>query len=251
MSRFRYFFCLGSSVLLLFGCQQAKQSAPVKSTPKGTIQIEQVTEAQIILGKLGQRAWVYKYRGGELTTELTIFHRPEGKDKELESIYHNFNPGPTWVFGKDSTEDTAGYIIVTSPKNALRGGEIVNYLSLDSAEGSGPPGADGANAVYRGKLEDRYPDGVDGAVGIAQAGDGSGLASLELKPGETKHLAGHDIHYVFGDRPVPREEKEMIRYVEFPPPPLVPLFGKTTKGVGRFLDLKTKKDQGGCPCPRL
>ena len=58
MSRFRYFFYLGSSVLLLFGWQQSKQSAPVKSTPKDTIQIEQIKETQIVLEKLGQRAWV-------------------------------------------------------------------------------------------------------------------------------------------------------------------------------------------------
>jgi len=201
MSRFRCFFCLGSSVLLLFGCQQAKQSAPVKSTPKGTIQIEQIKETQIVLEKLGQRAWVYKYKGGGLTTELTISHRPEGKDQELESVYHNFNPGPTSFFGKDSTEETEGYIIVTAPSEVFRGGKIVHYMSLGDA-----------NAVYRGELEDLQPGGVDGSVGIGQAGDGSGLASLELKPGETKHLVGHDVHYVLGDRSVPLEEQEMFRF---------------------------------------
>ena len=201
MSRFRYFFYLGSSVLLLFGCQQSKQSAPVKSTPKGTIQIEQVTEAQIVLEKLGQRAWVYKYKGGELTTELTISHRPEGKDQELESVFHSFNPGHISTFGKDSTEETEGYIIVTAPSEDFSGGKIVHYMSLGSADVS-----------RYGKLENLLPDEVDEPVGIGWYGDGSGLPSLELKPGETKHLVGHDVHYVLGDRSVPLEEQEMFRF---------------------------------------
>jgi hypothetical protein len=202
MPRFRYSWILAGSVLLLFGCQQEKHNAAAKTRPQGTIQIEQVKEAQIVLNKLGQRAWVYRHKGGYLTTELTIYHRPQGKDKELESVFHDVNQGSSWNLGNDSAEEVEGYIIVTAPRSALRGGEIVHYLS--SLTGS---------SVRRGKLKDLYPDGTNGPEGIGQTGDGSGVASLELKPGETKHLVGHDIHYSFGDLPIPIKEQEMVRYV--------------------------------------
>jgi hypothetical protein len=121
--------------MLLVGCRQRPTPAPVSE-----VEVERLPDAEAVLAQLGQKAYVFKYQGGELTARFTLYHRPAGTNQEERVIFQadgdealRLLRGGTGAPGKDG--DPAGYLIVTVPgrSTATTQGELTFKFNLGEA----------------------------------------------------------------------------------------------------------------------
>ena len=145
------------AVALTFFAVGCEGSNSPEVVPEGTVHIARVDDAEAVLAQLGQLSWVFKHRGGELTSEFTIYHRPAGKNQTESVIF--YGNGDTAVYGardardrqRDENEvipEDGGYLIVTVPEHSrLRQGRgyVTHSFSLSGISVSQ---TDSVNNIY-------------------------------------------------------------------------------------------------------
>lgn len=190
------------------GCRRSDSGNLPTTTvsPKGTIHIERVNEAEMVLAELGRKAWVFKHRGGELTTDFTVFHRPEGKDQTQRVIFRRFGDDAVRMLHAlaedDRQNDGGGYVIVAIPEFRDGRGEVTHSFSLN-----------GASCYGTASANEIYPESVISHSGSSSGGGGTFDKPVKLSPGESKTLVDYSVRLDSGGTDVPLLEREMVRYV--------------------------------------
>ncbi len=214
--------------ILAVGCEgsQSPEVMTPMATPKGQVHIERFEDAEAVLDQLGLASWVFKHRGGELTSEFTIYHRPPGKD-QTETVIFSAN-GDTAVLvarndrDRQNDEDVAetredgGYLIVTVPEHLEQGrGYVTHSFSLSGARVSHTDSVNNiyAETVYADSFHaEPTPEGRPGVSSISWGGASS--KPLELTPRESKVLVNLTKRLSRpGTTELPIDEREMVRYV--------------------------------------
>jgi len=180
------------------GCGSANSANPPaqSTTPKGTVQIERVPEAEAVLSQLGQKSFVLKHRGGELTTDFTIYYRAEGKNQTEQVLFHASGDRTigwlrAWPNNDGRHREEGGYAIIAWPEHfGQTNGNLTFSFSLNGARTSTSPPE---KEIYAKTLL----SGVPVIIGSSQFPSpvleihGSEFLSaklVELRPGETATL---------------------------------------------------------------
>jgi hypothetical protein len=82
-------------MVLLAACQRNTTTTPAPvpvaatspATGEATVRIERVKDAEAAIAALGSEAWVFRYSGGPVTADFTIFYRPAGADDAETSVF--------------------------------------------------------------------------------------------------------------------------------------------------------------------
>jgi hypothetical protein len=175
--------------LLLIGCGRPTATklpeTPATDVGQG-LHIERCEEGEAVLAQLGRKAWVFKHRGGELTAEWIVYHRPAGKNQKDAVVFTARGDQAVQIlhagesYDPKST-DTVGYLIVAMPNTgSMRDGDLTFNLSLGQA---GCSHVDKASEVYSvTALSNRFTSTWGGCL----------LDNpLALAPGETKMLVDY------------------------------------------------------------
>ena len=209
--------------LFAVGCGSANSdNLPVHSTaPKSTVQIERSPEAEKVLSQLGQKSFVFKHRGGELTTDFTIYYRPQGKNQTEQLLCNvsgdGFTDGlPACPDDDDRRCEEGGYAMMVWPDLfPPRNGNVTFSFSLN---GAGRAWSRSVKAIFPKALFDKhYQNGLE----QQNAAD----TPVDLRPGETHTLAHYSVRLIppdflyppSGSDKIPELERaselEMIRFV--------------------------------------
>jgi hypothetical protein len=199
---------------LATGCRHSESDdlPATVASPEGTVHLERLGETERVLEHLGQEAWVFKHRGGLLTTEFIVFHRPQGKDQAERVIFRSFGDDVVLLVqdreqraaGEDERQDEdGGYVIATMPPWPSDGsGEFTHFFSLNGPFGST---TEPANEIYpnTNAPTKHSPAILSGSVDYDE--------KVELNPGESRELVG--LTRLRPATDVPLLELEQIRYV--------------------------------------
>jgi hypothetical protein len=199
------FFVVVVAGSLISGCNQSpkpSESATVGVgsdivTGDGIVHVERSPDAEALLTQLASNAWVFKHRGGELTAELIVSHRPAGPDQKETTIFEadgNLEKvgALNEAFLKNGTDivsvgaDTSGYLIVAIPSDS----EWQTHALILSR------GNFGSSKISK-KASDLVLDLVGGDSGkTRKLSAGSILGQpLALAPGDTKIIVDHFMYF--------------------------------------------------------
>jgi hypothetical protein len=201
---------------LAAGCRHSESDdlPATVASPEGTVHLERLGEAERVLEQINdQEAWVFKYRGGPLTTEFTVFHRPQGKDQAERVIFRRSGDGVARGHkaklreaGEDEQQDEdGGYVIAAIPESLDGNGEFTFSFSLNS---------DFTRSTY--PANEIYPRTV---AAYRESGGGymEPPGKVKLSPGESRTLVSSDRRLYPSGTDVPwhelRDTAEQIRYV--------------------------------------
>lgn len=241
MSRRFFLVALLAAVaaVVAVGCQRSSPpgASPPAENAAETIHVRRLHETEAILAQLHRRAWVFRYWGGDVTSDFTIYHRPEGKDQQERVIYTD--SGDEAILARRALRQTsepdgrpedddalartdraepqdardqgyekqdAGYLIVVVPtfQDLLTGGSGEIMYKFNLAGGTGVMSTTTAETVY--------PKTV---FSHSRVGSSSGAVKepSELTPGETKVLVDSTERFRSRGRDIPFQEEETLRYV--------------------------------------
>jgi hypothetical protein len=200
---------------LAVGCRHSESEN--LSATVGNVHLERLGEAERVLEQIDSReAWVFKHRGGLLTTEFTVFHRPQGKDQAERVIFQSSGDGVAL-----SVQDREQHATAEDDGSYKDGG----YVILVIPQLGWPPGADSLEITHSFSLvgvsrtntkpaNEVYPKTVGSSGPGASGGAYIRLPrKVKLSPGESATLV--DLSRFLGprDTDVPMAEWEEIRYV--------------------------------------
>jgi len=224
-------FLIAAAAIFAIGCQRSSPPAapPPADHATETVHVERLHETEAVLAKLHRNAWVFKYWGGDATSEFTIYHRPEGKDQQERAIYETSGDDAiharrilqqtSAADGRPEDDDALapadrplpreareeqGYLIVVVPAflNPLMGsGEIMYRFDLA-----------GAGVMDTTTAETVYPKTVFSHSRVSSS-SGAVKEPVELTPGETKVLVDSTERFRSKGRDTPIQEEETLRYV--------------------------------------
>jgi hypothetical protein len=128
---------------LAAGCRHSESDdlPAAVASPEGTVHLERLGEAERVLEQIdGQEAWGFKHRGGLLTTEFTVFHRPQGKDQAERVIFRRSgdnvarnHKAPLREAGEVERQDEeGGYVSGFSDEQRKRCSEHLKALLKDN-----------------------------------------------------------------------------------------------------------------------
>ncbi|MDB4516975.1 hypothetical protein N9089_05180 [Crocinitomicaceae bacterium] len=187
-------------------CSDTVSNPTTPDTPKGTIHIERVPEAETVLAELDRVSWVFEHRGGELTTDFTIYHRPEGKDQTQTVVFRALGDEVVRALrsqpdNEGDRDEESGYIIVVVP-DIPDVGDVVHRFSLNRL-----------GFTKKVPAKDVIPNTVFSHSGSFEKGFGRPPDTVQLRPGETHVLVDDGVRLVSSGAEVAPDEREMIRYV--------------------------------------
>lgn len=189
--------------LLASGCRPAQTPARVKE-----VEVEHLQEVAAVLAQLGQKAYVFKHQGGEVTAAFTLYHQPAGTNQQERVIFqangdeavrlrHGGTSGP----GKG--DDPTGYLIVAVPKRVFATGESDLIFRFNLGKASCGKAAKVAH-VYAGTALSPYPRVLragESGDELTAPGETNGVVldlytmqyreKWALSPGETITLVEH------------------------------------------------------------
>jgi hypothetical protein len=183
------------------GCNQSPSSITKEplAKPTGVVQIERLPDAEAVLSEIGKTAWVFKHRGGELTAEFVISHRPAGSDQKETIVFQRS--------GDDAVN--AFHAIAGKQQPTSEGGFLI--LALDKREITFSFGLAGAKNTKIITSDDNLPNVI--FSGGDKLTDSKLLHTpLSLKPGEAQVLVEHAVHYHSSTPNLPAEQRELVRY---------------------------------------
>ena len=254
MSRRFFLVALLAAVAALVVARCQRSSPPGASPPAEnaaeTIHVRRLHDTEEVLAQLHRKAWVFKHQGGDVTSEFTIYHRPEGKDQQERAIYTasgddaiHFRRALQQTSEPDGRpqddgavapadrpqppDGTPGYddALVPAdrpqPREAREDeGDLIVVVPTFQDLLTGGSGeimykfnlAGGAGVMSTTTAETVYPKTV---FSHSRVGSSSGAVKkpIELTPGETKVLVDLTERFRSRGRDTPFQEEETLRYV--------------------------------------
>jgi hypothetical protein len=197
--------------LLPIGCDRpAATESP--ETPaadvRGSVHIERSEEGAAVLAQLGRKSWVFKHRGGELTAEWIVYHRPAGKNQKDTAVLEARGDQAVLILHAPvsydpKNADTAGYLIVAMPSTvSMSEGDLTFNFSLG-----------GAGCSYAAKASEVYPKTALSNPFEQKWGGNLLDKPLALAPGETKVLVDYVQRFGSPSAQEPMQELETVRHV--------------------------------------
>jgi hypothetical protein len=227
MKRYNFFYALAFA-LVVVGCGPPKsdrsesdrdQSQVAEPATEPSVRLERITDGEAALAEFDRVSRIYKHSGGPLTTEFTIFHRPEGSNQKTTTLmkcdgdlvvndflYEARQEHDTWEGWEGFTGFTT-VIVPDIPGSRDPLDEVIYSFSL---------GGGGVRKITmkRKGAQDVYPQSVFSPEGMGQmkGPKDSSPDSVEIRPGESRVLLDYSIHFSSG-ADLPKEEWETIRYL--------------------------------------
>ena len=183
------------------------EKANDKPIPKGSIQIERLTEAEKIISHIGQRSWVFKHEGSDITSQFVIYYRANGKfteEKVLfkangDSLFNAIKFMPNSV-RRVRSKKSGGYLIVSFGENVLHS---LSVGSISTADQKPRKGVFQDTILANRELESKR---ISSAKELA--------AKQTIPPGKTVELINETVFIQSrADKGKPILDAERFRYV--------------------------------------
>ncbi|EMI26149.1 hypothetical protein RESH_03273 [Rhodopirellula europaea SH398] len=177
-------------------------------------------DAETILADLGLDAWAFEVTGVPWTWEVTISHRPKGKNRRSRIVFQrNYLESSQSFYTKnrsaDSSKDAFGSLVLLLPDSVSPEEQfeedliITTKLGYDPTSGRGR-GRRAVRETIRKPIKEIYPASV-GSYTSRSENPGASRSFAKISEGETVTLIDEARDFEHWDDRLPSDQRETIR----------------------------------------
>ena len=200
--------------------QQHQRSPQAPEKPGPHLTVKRNVDAETILADLGLDAWAFEVTGVPWTWEVTISHRPKGKNRRSREVYHrSYLESSKSFYAKNvsaaSNERAFGTVVLLMPDPVSPEQQFQEDLIVTTKLGYDPTGGSGigrraARETIRTPIEEIYPASLRSYTSRS-SGPGASKRFAEIPEGETATLVDEVRDFEHWDDRLPPDQREALR----------------------------------------